>query len=229
MKTNYLLLTFILSGLFILNLEAQYKGGTGAGFSLHIAGGGASLALPVELKDFYLKGKQHIVQIKWSTASETNNKKFILQRSTDNKNFAKIAEFDGAGNSNTVKNYDYKDELEIAGTYYYQLIQMDVNGKLSRSKVISYNFEDKVNSFKVYPNPGNGEKLFIEYNKLKEDESLKISIRDMFGKLMFTEFLNTATSALVIENLKLSDGIYSLEILNETNGNLINQLIQVRK
>jgi hypothetical protein len=56
-------------------------------------------SLPVELLSFDVKcnGKAHI---RWSTATETNNDHFTLERSADAENWDFVANIPGAGNSN---------------------------------------------------------------------------------------------------------------------------------
>jgi hypothetical protein len=97
---------------------------------------GAMAAVPVEFYDFYLKAKgEDAVMLNWSTASEINNKHFLVERSIDGINYQTIATVAGAGNSTTVKSYSYLDAGLAIGTYYYRLKQVDFDGKYSYSSV----------------------------------------------------------------------------------------------
>ncbi len=97
---------------------------------------GAMAAVPVEFYDFYLKAKgEDAVMLNWSTASEINNKHFLVERSMDGINYQTIAAVAGAGNSTTVKSYSYLDAGLAIGTYYYRLKQVDFDGKYSYSSV----------------------------------------------------------------------------------------------
>ncbi len=58
-----------------------------------------------------------------------------------------------AGNSNIVEQYFFADKNPVSGLNYYRLLQRDVNGAISYSKVISLNFSDTENMLKIYPNP----------------------------------------------------------------------------
>ncbi|HEY1038492.1 MAG TPA: hypothetical protein VGF30_03760, partial [Bacteroidia bacterium] len=100
------------------------------------------LNLPIQLVYFTAEGlKNHTVQLKWQTASETNNNYFELQRSTDDLNFTDIARIDGAGNSNTLINYKYIDENPIQGNNYYRLKQVDFDGNFHYSPIELAYFE----------------------------------------------------------------------------------------
>lgn len=86
--------------------------------------------LPVELMDFSgrYNPDENCNNIKWSTASETNNSHFILERSEDGEKFSTINIIPGSGNSNVLLNYEFRDE-NPAGNYYYRLTQVDYDGK----------------------------------------------------------------------------------------------------
>ena len=59
-------------------------------------------SLPVEFLDVNANADNDHVNVSWSTASETNNNYFTVERSADGMNFEPLANVKGAGNSNTV-------------------------------------------------------------------------------------------------------------------------------
>jgi hypothetical protein len=93
--------------------------------------------LPVEITSFTAKAKGNTVGLNWTTASEKNSSHFVITRSTDAKNFSSIARVEAAGNSNAAKTYSYTDNTPFAGTNYYQLQQVDLNGDTQVSKVVN--------------------------------------------------------------------------------------------
>lgn len=92
----------------------------------------ASSTLPIELISFNATAKKEGVFLNWITANETNNKYFELNRSNDDRNFTTIAKIDGALNSVGYRNYSFVDRTPETGNNYYQLKQIDIDG---RSKV----------------------------------------------------------------------------------------------
>jgi hypothetical protein len=96
-----------------------------------------NLVLPVELSAFTAKTKGNSVGLSWTTASEKNASHYLVTRSTDGKNFSSIARVEAAGNSNAAKTYSYTDNTPFAGTNYYQLQQVDLNGDTHASKVVN--------------------------------------------------------------------------------------------
>lgn len=84
--------------------------------------------LPVELISFSAQHKYTHNEIKWETASETNNDYFSLEVSNDGINYKEIEKVKGAGNSNQPIKYSVKDYDIQEGVVYYRLKQVDFNG-----------------------------------------------------------------------------------------------------
>lgn len=93
--------------------------------------------MPIELTSFSVRAQTSSTILSWTTASELNNKYFIVERSTDGSSFSEIAQVQGAGTSNLTHLYQSVDNGVAKGTYYYRLRQVDENGTESLSKVIS--------------------------------------------------------------------------------------------
>src|SRR5581483_4119176 len=71
---------------------------------------GPCTPLPIELQSFTCQSQNSGIQLNWSTASETNNKFFTIERSLDGINFQAITNVNGAGNSSIAHNYSYLDK-----------------------------------------------------------------------------------------------------------------------
>ncbi len=114
--------------------------------------------LPITLLDFDGRlNANNMVELNWTTVSETNNKFFTVERSVDGKFFTPLVEVQAAGNSNAVVEYSALDAKPYAATTYYRLKQTDFDGKVSYSKnIVSVYNELKPFAWSVYPNPSNG-------------------------------------------------------------------------
>ena len=73
-----------------------------------------------------------------------NNDYFDLQRSADGVHFYSIAWIDGAGTSNQLLFYSYKDADITSGLVYYKLAQSDYDGTVSYSKIIAMNLKETI-------------------------------------------------------------------------------------
>jgi hypothetical protein len=108
--------------------------------------------LPVTLLNYNAKAEDHRAKLTWTTASELNNKEFIISRSQDGKTFSAVSKIDGEGNSHSVKNYFLYDPKPYQGINYYQLEQVDHNGKITNHGVRVLTFNSGL-MIKHYPNP----------------------------------------------------------------------------
>lgn len=93
--------------------------------------------LPVELTSFTAKANTSSVGLNWTTATEKNADYFNIARSSDLNEFVVIGKINAAGNSNTNKIYNFTDFSPLKGTNYYQLHQVDLDGGINLSDVIS--------------------------------------------------------------------------------------------
>ncbi|WP_018472384.1 T9SS type A sorting domain-containing protein [Echinicola pacifica] len=143
--------------------------------------------LPIEWLDFTAKPTgQNSVLIKWKTATEKDNSHFNLLRSVDGKDWGKIAEIEGQGDSDEVRSYQYIDSSAPVGLNYYRLQQVDINGDTSFSTVLRVQLheEDQGSLWKVFPNPSNG-LVMIETNfDLMEEQIASIKVYNTLGHEM---------------------------------------------
>jgi hypothetical protein len=94
-------------------------------------GGTATLScspLPIEMLYIKCDNNGTTNTIEWSTASETNNDRFEVERSRDGITFEKIGEVDGAGSSTSVLAYSLVDGFPETGVNYYRVRQIDFDG-----------------------------------------------------------------------------------------------------
>jgi len=143
--------------------------------------------LPITLVGFTAKPAGEQVKLAWKTANEINNDYFTLERSADGKNFAELTQLKGAGNSTSMKYYEYADESPLNGTTYYRLRQTDFDGKFTYSSIITAvlkNAKQATTAIQaVYPNPFS-EHLSITYSS-SEDGPAQLSILNTKGEILF--------------------------------------------
>jgi Secretion system C-terminal sorting domain len=112
---------------------------SGGGFTTFSPFGISSGAavLPVSFSDFNVTKQKNYSNLSFSTASETNNSHFNIERSADAINFENIGEIKGAGNSSSEISYTYTDEKPLPGINYYRIKQTDYDGQYSYTEIKS--------------------------------------------------------------------------------------------
>lgn len=93
-------------------------------------------ALPVELLHFDARPQGSVVDLTWDTASEQNNAYFTVERSADATIFSPILVQEGAGNSQSIRQYGRTDDRPLRGMGYYRLRQTDYDGTNTLSHVV---------------------------------------------------------------------------------------------
>jgi hypothetical protein len=170
-------------------------------------------ALPINLIDFKAKASGDKVNLSWSTASETNNKYFTVERSSDGKSFEAVLKKDGAGNSSALSRYFATDFNPLAGTSYYRLRQTDADGKSTTSGSVAVAILEKDQFFSLSPNPVQ-DYVAINYNS--SSSNLKLSVTTLGGKYILIASgsiaeLNAQLNAKV--NL-LPTGVYIIQLFD---------------
>lgn len=171
----------------------------------------SSNPLPIELTNFSCSNiNRNTNGLNWTTASESNNDYFAIERSSNGAEFNQIAKVNGAGNSLTTLNYAFKDENPLSGISYYRLKQVDFNGKFSYSEICSITNNGDGN-ISFYPNPVRTS-LTIDYEFSEKPKSNVVSVTDVTGKLVSvsSSFLD---SKVTIDCSDLAEGIYFLKVL----------------
>jgi len=140
-----------------------------------------AIVLPIELLDFYVATKDGNAHIHWSTASETNNQIFLVERTTNGTDFETVGTLPGAGTSTMVNHYSFVDEAPKSGVSYYRIKQVDFDGAQSVSHLLPFSNEE-TQVFGVYPNPTAGH--FILSHSGEALQSISVEIRDVTGRVI---------------------------------------------
>jgi hypothetical protein len=166
-----------------------------------------NITTPVTLTDFQSKRAKNTVILTWKTQSEVNFSHFILERSTDGKAFYELTKVNASKKTNGSK-YDYTDTPDAAGTNYYRLKMVDVDGSFVYSKIISENYDATDAPFLVFPSITSGNKIETTFKKVSEAAQIKVF--NMMGQLMRSYDLEAGTSAKTIEIGTYTEGSYFL-------------------
>jgi hypothetical protein len=112
-------------------------------------------SLPVELIAFDATWQNGAVQLDWSTATETDNRGFYIERSAGNtSNFQNIGWIDGRGATSLKQTYHFTDHTVRPGeTYFYRLRQTDFSGAFKYSNIRSVTTTGAGGKIELWPNP----------------------------------------------------------------------------
>jgi hypothetical protein len=170
--------------------------------------------IPVELTSFTATADFGVVELRWFTATETNNQGFEVQRSAGGE-FETIAFVEGHGTTTETQVYTYTDRSVNVGSYSYRLKQVDFDGTFEYSDVISADVPAPA-EFALdqnYPNPFNpSTKIFFS---LAVDSKVSLKVFDVLGQEVAT-LVNTNMVAgshnVNFDASSLNSGVYLYRI-----------------
>lgn len=178
-----------------------------------------NLQLPVEFTSFTITQTGSDIQLKWSTATETNNHGFEIERSTDNNRFYSIGFVKGAGSTQKPQEYIYTDSPDKPGTYHYRLKQTDLDGSYKYSDVVTSEFTGNMHEYILeqnYPNPFNPTtriKFSIPQQNDNAPQLVTLTVNDILGNeiaVLVNEEKPSGTYEVdfTANNASLSAGVY---------------------
>jgi len=132
--------------------------------------------VPVELLSFTGERVDNTILLKWSTATETNNLGFEVQRENVKGEWKKLAFINGKGTTINRADYSYTDKNPGANTNVYRLKQIDLDGSYKYYKTIEIAGGSPVNYelAQNYPNPFNPVTLINYSVRFRENVELKV-------------------------------------------------------
>lgn len=173
------------------------------------------ISLPVEWLEFDVARQDATTaDVLWSTASEKNNEKFLVQKSTDNQKYEVIGEVIGGGTTSKVSRYSFTDYDVHEGVNYYRLVQIDFDGKqgISDVKVL----ENKIRAELIaYPNPSKGRVLLGGAGSYTDLNIFDISGMDVTGNVSVqgnTLDFGGLTAGVYIVQVASADGVRNARV-----------------
>ena len=175
------------------------------------------MVLPVELVSFQAKVTDRGVRLNWATATEINNKNFVVERSiSENLEFKAIGKITGHGTTLQQQQYTFLDSKPIAGTSYYRLKQTDLDNTITYSKVIAVTSKEIFTAMSLYPNPAEAF-INVTLDTPASSEEMLVQVIDLKGRVMYQQLHKYVqkTKELTIPVADLPAGSYYLVVTKD--------------
>jgi hypothetical protein len=170
------------------------------------------VVLPVSLVSFIAEQTPSGTDLKWQTASEQNTDFFSIEKSIDGRSFVSIGKIAASGNSQSLKNYHFRDSTIAKITTYYRLKQVDIDRQSTYSTIVKISKTIPVGGILISPNPA---KHFINVNYSGKKEMVDVFIYDNTGRLITKNWLKNEP-LIRIETGWLHRGMYLISISDGT-------------
>jgi hypothetical protein len=190
-----------------------------SGFYVHT---GSQFLLPISITALSAKVTGATNTVYWTTATEVNNKKFIVERSTDGRSYlalGEVASVAPGGNSTAALHYRFEDIRPVNGKQQYRLRIVDRAGNENLSQQVTLRRgEGQLEITDIMPNPTTGK---IHFNIIGGSNStVNIIVRNVNGKEVMrkNEVVIAASTGNAIDLGGLANGMYLLEAVDTKNG-----------
>ena len=186
---------------------------------------GPQSPLPVSFKLFTASRSSSAVAIKWTTASETNNLGFEIQRLIGIGRWETVSFVNTQtlnGNSGSDLTYSFTDQNATKGISQYRIKQVDMDQRARFSEIRAVRGLGQMAKTIIYPNPGiGGAKINVVFEDIQGTRD--VSLIDMNGRVV-KQWKNVTNNNLQVENL--IPGLYNLRvILRETGEQTIDKIV----
>lgn len=169
--------------------------------------------LPVSLVAFDAKADLGKINLSWQTTSESNNSHFdVLRLAPDSPEPVKIVGIAGKGNSNSLIYYTATDNFPVTGLNYYQLSQVDNDGKATLSKVIGIKSKFNIDDFMVYQD---NDRYVVASVTSASNSVASFKLLNTEGRVVneFNKILSVGNNSIRLCDYLLLKGVY-IAILN---------------
>ncbi|MDP2363221.1 MAG: T9SS type A sorting domain-containing protein [Ignavibacteria bacterium] len=174
------------------------------------------VVIPVELTSFNLTTDNNNVNLRWSTATETNNHGFSIERKINGKSdWSEITFIEGNGTTTEKIDYNFTDKSLAVGLYSYRLKQNDLDGTFSYSKEIEVEVvpPKEFALYQNYPNPFNPSTT-IKFS-LPVQSQVKLNLYNNIGEQVagiYSGALEAGYHEVNFNGSELSSGVYFYSI-----------------
>jgi len=150
--------------------------------------------LPVEMAGFDAVQNGSSVELRWQTASETNNAGFRVQRSTESgwSTLGFVESKAAGGTTAEAQSYRYTVKQELSpGTHRFRLKQEDLDGSTSLSDVVTLDvtMDETMSLSTPAPNPTAGQTT-LSFG-VKESTEITVGLYNVLGQRVKTLYQGT--------------------------------------
>lgn len=175
-----------------------------------------AVVTPALLLSFDGQVENNCANLTWVMENETNCKWFVIERAGDKGGYDSISVVDGLNNNNQTT-YTFEDENMVVGNNYYRLRQVDRDGIVRYSKVVTLYKNapaTTTNNMGIYPNPATST---INYTVASNSsQQVIVQVFDISGAVLLTtqQQLYAGNNQQTVALSGLKNGNYFLRVTN---------------
>jgi hypothetical protein len=182
------------------------------------------VVLDVTLRDFTAqKQTNETVLLQWNTLSEIDNEFYIIEHSTDGKNFFGVGKQFSRGNAGPGHNYSFIHTNPRSGVNYYRLRSVDNNGRAGYSSLRKVVFGKNDLILTLFPNPAKSKATLML--DVKDGQKLNVRLIDGSGRTVKQQSLTVKNQLAELNIDGVQTGMYVLIAVAENGEQFKNKLL----
>ncbi len=186
----------------------------------------SSLASDITLFSAQKKDDKTIV-INWITQTDTTDRIYELQKSTDGQHFSGVARIPAKADARETGSYSYQyaKQTAEASRLIFRIKQVEKNGSINYSPLRIVEFSKSPDEQpNIYPNPAKGAAHFLFSNKNRGN--WEVYVYSTGGQLIHTYSFTNVLMAKLNTNNELRKGLYMVKAINKnTLETVVQQLL----
>lgn len=183
----------------------------GSWFVAPITPRATNMPLPVEFTYFVGNTNKNTVELTWETAQEIHSDYFLVQKSTDGRNFETIGKVAGQGVKYEPTQYAFSDEETSNGANYYRLKQVDWDGTFDMTSIVIVQV-GKESGIAILQNPVANTLVINSKRELAVNSTATIT--SQAGQVVLTETFTAKSFTQTMNVNSLPTGVYVLRVVN---------------
>ena len=181
-----------------------------------------------KIQPFAFTGQKDVnntVNLQWSASNEIDSLRYEIERSLDGVNFSSLSKVNTGNNPDSLQQYLFNDAQPFGGTNYYRLKQIDEQGRVTYSKIVSVALDKTAVPYVIYPNPAANKSTIRILTGMKQ---ATVRLIDALGRVVFNKSFGALTvgQEIQIPLVGLSRGVYFLTLYSDTEASSHKLLVQ---
>jgi hypothetical protein len=171
-----------------------------------------AVPLPVIIKEFTAEKVKEGTTLNWIVGTEINTSHYIIEWSTDGKNFSTI----GHKEAEKAAIYSFLHTAPTVGMNYYRIKILDSDGLSAYSEVRAINVGEKNSQISISPNPLRANDILKIIINSSLDSKISVLVNDQIGNKVLQSDLQVSegSNEIVLKIDNLAPGIYYLHLLS---------------
>ena len=171
--------------------------------------------LPVTLRSVRAWQQQNDIKVEWTVANQLNVSRYVVEKSTDGRNFSSAATVAATGNSRAEITYGWLDARAVQGSNYYRIKTVDADGAFSYSTVVKVLIGKSAPAVSAYPNPVVGGQMNLNFSDMKAG-AYQVRLLNALGQIASVNRISHSggsSNQLIALPAKTGVGTYILEVI----------------